>query len=541
MNGRHSPECVAARATWRRRLARLLDGLSRGRRSGNGAAAQHRPERAAADAALVAHGPSARQLRAIGFAMTLAIVAAACGGGAGNGAGSGPGTGKPASGLAPGLTVETEGVVIADDVTRIDAATAKEHLQAVRDGGTLVFGGDAPEVGDLGTGDILVLDEIGVRKITSVGREGGLIVVGTEDATVAEVVTDGRLGWTYDVDFDSLPDAAYEAAMVESGLYPLTVASAGDLDPELLRALAEVKHDELRFAGKVKGFDVEFKLVPKADRLDFELSAARSNVKVQAAGFISQFVQETVMEFDGGTGTFFDASVKGLKGEAEVTWNAFQIDDPSMNQDIVALAIPLNLPIPFMAGPIPMTLNIKMNIRVVPELTGGQASSGGAWKVTYDSDQGFQTNGGDPTPRSTVRNMVANLGKEPTVTAGLGVVGFGVGVEWPRLELQLGHPIWPELYEGDDAETKSGLEKASGLLRPYAFLTTNIYVNGMWTPGTILTSDIPPCQRSSIKLSAIAGYKLSVLGMVEIADNKLLWEKQLDEFKDGKPCTLTGS
>ena len=76
----------------------------------------------------------------------------------------------------------------------------------------------------------------------------------------------------------------------------------------------------------------------------------------------------------------------------------------------------------------------------------------------------------------------------------------------------------------------------------YAFLTINSYANGMFTPGTTLTADIPPCQRASLQVSAIAGYKLSVLGFFgELSDNKLLWEKKLDKFKDGKPCTLTGS
>jgi hypothetical protein len=79
------------------------------------------------------------------------------------------------------------------------------------------------------------------------------------------------------------------------------------------------------------------------------------------------------------------------------------------------------------------------------------------------------------------------------------------------------------------------------MLRPYAFLTLNTYANGLWTPGTTLTSDIPPCQRSSVKISAIAGYKLSVLGMGELSDNKLMWEKSFDRFKDDKPCTLTGT
>jgi hypothetical protein len=73
------------------------------------------------------------------------------------------------------------------------------------------------------------------------------------------------------------------------------------------------------------------------------------------------------------------------------------------------------------------------------------------------------------------------------------------------------------------------------------FITLNQFVDGQFTPGTTLTSDIPPCQRASIRVSANAGYKLSVLGMAELANTTLLWEKKLDRFKDDKPCTLTGN
>ena len=112
-------------------------------------------------------------------------------------------------------------------------------------------------------------------------------------------------------------------------------------------------------------------------------------------------------------------------------------------------------------------------------------------------------------------------------------------IEMPRLELALGHPVSTALL--DAADGNELFEKVSSMLRPYVFLTLNTYVNGQWTPGTTLSSEIPPCQRSSVKVSAIAGYKLSVLGMVELSDNKLLWEKDVDRFKDDKPCTLTGS
>ena len=36
-------------------------------------------------------------------------------------------------------------------------------------------------------------------------------------------------------------------------------------------------------------------------------------------------------------------------------------------------------------------------------------------------------------------------------------------------------------------------------------------------------------------------HKLSVLGMAELSDNTVLWERKIDKFKDDKPCTLTGT
>ncbi|NJD27835.1 MAG: hypothetical protein FIA92_06005 [Chloroflexi bacterium] len=457
-------------------------------------------------------GRAARSTRASTptFVILAALLVTACGG-----AGPRPPDGAP--GAVAGLTVPTEGVVLADDAVQGDATTAAAHLQGVDPDGTLTFDADTAGLGDLAAGDVLIIEGIGVRKVASADRTGDAITVATTEATIADAVKDGKIGWTYDVAWDNLPDATYETAMAELGFRRDGLASVGQLDGDMLRQFA-VPGETLRFVGKVQGFEVEFKLTPKSDKLDFELSASRTNVKVQAAGFVSTFRQETVMEFEDGVGAFFDTKVSGLKGEAEVTWNAFQVNDPSLDSDIVAVVLPFGVPIPFMAGPIPMTLNVKANIRVVPELTSGNASSGGSWKVTYDSDQGFSTNGGDPSPVSTLKNLAANLGKEPTVTAGLGVTGFGVGFEFPRMELQLGHPA------------------VEGFLNTYAFLTLNTYVNGLWTPGTTLTADIPPCQRSSAVVSAIAGYKLAVLGMVELSDNKLLWQKTTTSSRTTSPA-----
>jgi hypothetical protein len=470
-------------------------------------------------------------IRQFGAALAAAsVVLAACGGAA-------PGPAGPDGRSAP--TVQAENVVLADGVRQMDAATAKSGLASIsEDGATLTFKPGAPGTAELKAGDVLVISNVLARKVTSVSPTAGGVEVVTADAAISDIVKDGKLGWSWAVDFNNLPDATY-AFSTAGTLERLQIASTGGLDAETLRDFA-VAGTAMRFAGKVQGFDVELKLTPKAGQMDIEVSASRHNVKLQAAGFITNFVQETRMEFDDGEGTLFETKVSGLKGEAEVTWNAFQVNDPSLDSDIMALEIPFSLPLPAMIGPVPVTVNIKANMRVVPELTSGQASSGGSWKVSYDTEHGFSTNGGDPTPVSKLATMAGNLGTEPTVTAGLGVTGFGAGFEFPRVELQLGHP-----YDEDLLKQVIGgstlYQKASSLLRPYAFLTLNTYVSGLWTPGTTLSGEIPPCQRSSVKVSAIAGYKLSVLGMAELSSNKLLWEKSFDRFKDDKPCTLTGS
>jgi hypothetical protein len=104
----------------------------------------------------------------------------------------------------------------------------------------------------------------------------------------------------------------------------------------------------------------------------------------------------------------------------------------------------------------------------------------------------------------------------------MGPTGFAVGFEFPRLELALGHPV------------------AKSLFQTYAFVTFNQYANGMFTPGTTLSADIPPCQRASLRMSAVSGYKLAVLGMAQLSDNTVLWEKSVDRYKDDRECTLTG-
>ena len=424
-------------------------------------------------------------------------------------------------------------------------ATLDRSIKAIEphdDGSiTMRFDSAAAPVKALKAGQAVIFERIGPRTITSVSEDGGDLVVATTDAALSDVIHDGTLGFTQKVNWGDLPLDQLAAGAQDAGLKLASVSTGGaiDLPPAAMMDRTAKKDAELKFTGDLKGFEVEFELSPKPDRLEFELKAKRLNISFIGKGYITNFDQETRMVFDEGEAQLVESQAKGLKGEAEFTWAAFQTEDPSLDDDITAFELPLKLNLPFAVGPVPMTMTIKCNLRLAPAFKTSGGSSGGSFKVAYNSDHGFSTNGGTVNPAATLISLQADLGDTATVTAGMGPSGFGAGMEFPRLELSLGHPWFPD---GVTTYYDLGLKKElDGILRPYVFLTLNSYTNGMWTPGTTLSADIPPCQRASLQISAIAGYKLSVLGMAEIQDNTILWEKTIDKFKDNKPCTLTGS
>jgi hypothetical protein len=469
--------------------------------------------------------------------LSLSLFLAACGGGTPTGAAD-PATSAdagtsadPAAGIASGLpsdftfgdlSTTFEDVTLVDGAATVDRATVKTGLQAIEPtetGAILKFAAGTDAVRGLEPGQVVAFETVGIARIDAVEESGGQLVVTTTGATLDEFVQDGVIAWDANVRFDQLPAEAYATAAIADG-YEF-VASASNLPPAgATLAAADV---DLVYKGKIRDFDVEWKLTPSAEKIDYELEISRSNVAVTAKGFVTSFHQGSRFEYDAGEATLIESEVTGMKGEAEITWAATQVKDPR-DSIVEKLKLPLSVPFPIQVGPVPMTLTFKAEVRIVPAFEHTEnGSSGGSFKLSYDSDHGFSAvQEGNISPVSRVKGFLADLGSKETVTAGLGPTGFAVGLEFPRLELALGHPA------------------TGGLFKTYAFLTLDQYANGMFTPGTTLTADIPPCQRADIKVSAIAGYNFDVLGMVQVEDKTDLWTQTTEKFLNDKPCTLTG-
>jgi hypothetical protein len=275
----------------------------------------------------------------------------------------------------------------------------------------------------------------------------------------------------------------------------------------------------MSFEGKIKDFDVKYTLTPTPERLNMSLVASRivggrKVMAVSGVGYVNNFTQETILSFENSTPTRMVAKTTGLEGEMELKWSAFRFGESSLT-DITSFQLPVELPIPFTIGPIPVRLSVKAVLQVVPELSVPQSSSGGSFKVKYNSEQGFNVENNLANPIAKLDNADIGVTGE-TVTAGQGPAGFGLGVEFPRLEIAI-------------------LGRTA-----VAFITVKTYSKGLWTPGTLLTSDIPPCQMGGTTVYAITGYKLSLLGFVGVEETKELWKKSYEKFLNDKPCSLTG-
>jgi hypothetical protein len=296
----------------------------------------------------------------------------------------------------------------------------------------------------------------------------------------------------------------------------LAMAHSGP-DPHVVLADDTGLTDGLSYSGTVEGFEVSVTLKPEGSRLNIDLTASRklpagTGMKATVTGWVGGFTQETFLRYEDSTPTELTSKALGVESELELKWSAAKIGEALT--EVSSFKLPVSLPIPFAIGPIPVIISIGANLQVVPELSVAEASSGGSYKVKYRSDQGFEISGGSDSAIGALLSSDIGVSGE-TVSAGFGVVAFALGVEFPRMELS---------FFGTTS----------------VFITLKTYSTSQWTPGTTLTSDIPPCQMGTTSIAAYAGYKLALLGFTLGEKTEELWKTDYEKFKDDKPCSLTG-
>ncbi|MPZ98792.1 MAG: hypothetical protein GEU80_05530 [Dehalococcoidia bacterium] len=442
----------------------------------------------------------------LAFPLMLLVVSAACGGGGDDG--------PTATNLETRFDVTAHG-----DVALLDEDTVNEQLVSSNPmAGEYRFERGA-DLGDITPGQPVVIPGEGFGLVREVVEDGDQVVLWVEEATLADIIQDGEIAWDYDVSWDDF-DITYEQLAAIPGISDIVITRGSGTAGLLNIAYQEPNPRKIEISFEHRGWTFKIEFEPTDGRLNFKLTAGlkvgmSEPAAISGEGWISGFNYSSIGHFSDGAPSDFTTEVNGLQGELELKWAAFTEPGTTIAEVVrfnVPVALPIALPGPF---GIPFVLQIKMGGRIVPELSAPSASSGGSWKVTYSSDQGFNVDDAVGKPTGSAKSQKVDTSGD-TVSAGEGPVGFGVGLEFPRFELGV-----------------AGLE-------PFAFITLDMYSTSLWTPGTLLTNDIPPCQYGYTKHSAVAGYALKIMGWGGLSDQYTLFEHQENKYLDGKECTLTG-
>jgi hypothetical protein len=440
---------------------------------------------------------------------SLTLTVAACGGGS-----------APEAPTATSLEANFD-VTAHDDVVVLDEAMVERRLVSSDPAvGEYRFDGAAGDLRDLPAGAPLIVPGAGFGIVREVVEDGDAILIRLDEATLADVIQDGTIEWDYDVSWTDF-DISYEEFAAIPGVTNVVIDYGTGSDPEFLNVVYRQAPHKAEITFDYAGWEFKVVMDPQGDQLMLQIGATlkvgdAELAAISGEGWMSGFNYASTMDFSGGETTNVSTDISGLHGEMELRWAAYRTPQHAVTE-IVKLNIPLGVPIPI-GGPfgIPFTVRLKAAVRIVPELSAADSSSGGSWKVTYSSSQGFDIDPNASKPTGKLSSSEIGTSGD-TVTAGRGPAGWGLGVEFPRFELGI-----------------------LGLDDPFAFITVDTYSTSLWTPGTLLTSDIPPCQYGYTKFSAIAGTQLKVLGL-QLKDQFTLWEKQINVYLDGKECTLDGS
>jgi hypothetical protein len=358
--------------------------------------------------------------------------------------------------------------------------------------GVYRFNEDADDLLDIEPGKVVLFYGHSLRRIKSVQKEGNEIIVYTEYATLNEAIKNGTIAWESEIDWSSDQPEVKNASLLMGD-----VIFASETSSEL----------KIHFEGKIQGWDINIDLEPKNNKLSIDITGSKSIkgqkvCSIQGKGFISKFTNQAEINFANSELENFEFQNNGLKGELEIIFAAV-----GLGSEIATLEIPAKIKMPTIVYGIPISFNIGCNLKIYPEVKEG-ASSQASYKITYDSDMGFNFTEGDAQVKSKINSENMAVTGE-TVSAGVVAMGVGVGLEFPRFEIGI----------------------LGEIVVPYFLYNTS--VSTFFEPG--LLSNAPPCQEGRMKFKCVSGIDLNFFG-VNYAFSKTHFEKEKKWQTEGSRC-----
>jgi hypothetical protein len=320
-------------------------------------------------------------------------------------------------------------VTLTSNTVRIDEPTTHRLLKSIgSDGDVFVFDNSDQRIQDLHEGQMLLLDNVAVRKVLAVAKKDNLIIVGTDYASLTDFIQQGQLKWTAPIKFGSLFSAK------DSRVPSLPSPSMWFIPNGTVYAAGT----ELSYSGKVDDWDTTMSVTPSSNRLDVAFKVSKSSqgmsVMTSAKGFLKDFLSSADIQVEQGDLSNFSYDATGLNGEVDVQYAATR-DGEAAGIDKPNIKLPPLAKIPMPINGIPFMLTINANLILKPGFGAKKEAASGSFHITYSGDEGFQVKGGNPQSSSTIAGT-GSIGR--VATASLAPHAILIGIAAPKITLSLG-------------------------------------------------------------------------------------------------------
>lgn len=330
---------------------------------------------------------------------------------------SGPDTDFPDE---PGFDVELgeETKVMPDHVAETGLLEIEEEEH------TFTFDADVVNDADINLeeGEVLLIEKLALRRITSIDESGGQITVETEFASMAEAFENANVEMSEQLDFR---DNMAEEIMLE-------------FDGHLLEANKQNAQGDMEWEYEIDDFTVEGTLEVGETSAEINLlisyDIGEFSGAVLASKTLDQFDVEKSFEIQDHEAQSFSYVNNGLEGEMDFEFIMAGWDDP----DPIRYTPPMPAIImPFTVGVVPVTLRIGTSFATLIDL-GEDGSALFDATFSYDGDMGFNVLGDNFEPVITETILDPNRTEAEGGAAGFaGQVSGQAGVALPEISMQI--------------------------------------------------------------------------------------------------------
>lgn len=335
------------------------------------------------------------------------------------------------------------------------------------------FESSNPKITELEVNDILLIYGVALRRVTGITQSGGETRVETGYATLNEAIRDGEISWNKEISFQDgvIPDVQIQGQSIE-----LKSATADGFEYE--------------FPYGDCTYRIKFFFTDKKADVEFEISkdlAGPVTAKFLTKGSIENFNSSTKMKYENSKLTEFGQKNPGMQGEL-----ILNLTVAGSGRDVITFDYPVVLlKFPMMAGPIPVTINVKV-LFVFNCSVPVDGSSQIEVKFTYNSTTGIKYNGTTVSADASMGDQ--SMDKNVAQTGASSAIAASFGLAFPRLEIGVfGEIIVPWIHT--------------------AFL-----IGGDYTFN-------PACQQAKSQFIGACGLNLGFLGFGYNA-NTVLWQEE---------------